>query len=167
MIKINITEGSEGVNFSYLKNGYLKVSKNSKIIFNGKADFAIGTAIRVEKEGIISFGSRFNCNKNCFFACDKNIIFGNNVLLGWNVNIRDCDGHKIFKNSRMINCDKEVVIGNNVWVGANVDILKGSQIPNNCIIGYRSCITKMFYEENCVIAGYPASILQKDVNWEI
>ena len=164
MIKINMNEGSEGVNCYSLKHGYLKISKKAKIIFKGTANFSFGTSMRIE-DGLLTFGSNFNANKNCFFACNKKITIGDNVLLGWKVNIRDCDGHKIFKNNEIMNFDKEVMIGNNVWIAANVDILKGSEIPNNCVIGYNSCISKKFKEDSCIIGGYPAMILQNNITW--
>lgn len=169
MIKININNGSDGVNCSYKKNGYFDVREKGQIVFYGKADFTSGISIRVDNGSLI-LGDKFSCNKNCFFSCSKRIIIGNNVLLGWNVNIRDSDGHTIFSldhSNIQKNLDEDVSIGNHVWIASNVHILKGSNIPDNCIIGYNSCVTKKFIEKNCIIAGYPAKVIKDSVNWEI
>ena len=86
------------------------------------------------------------------------------------MNVRDADGHYIFSNedlSNRINNDKEVIIGDHVWVGSYSDILKGSQIPNDCIIAYKSCVTKGDSEEKCIIAGVPAKIVKRDISWHI
>lgn len=114
------------------------------------------------------FGNNFSCNRHCFFACSKNITFGDNVLIGWNVNIRDSDGHKIYalNETKKDNSIKSVEIGNHVWIGSNVDILKGVKIQDDCIVRYNSCVTKKIINKNCIIAGYPAKIVKENVNWE-
>ncbi|MBW9145268.1 acyltransferase [Clostridium sp. CM027] len=168
MIRININNGSNGVNSSSKKIGYFDVQKKGRIIFNGKADFSSGVSIRVDS-GDLTFGNNFFCNKTCFFSCSKNITIGNDVLLGWGVNIRDSDGHTIFNlNDSNIdeNTSKPVVIGDHVWLAAKVDILKGIEIPDDCIVGYNSCVTRKFIDKNCIISGYPAKVIKKDVNWQ-
>ena len=89
--------------------------------------------------------------------------FGKDVLLGWNINIRDSDGHKIIEtsNKKIIN---NINIGNHVWICSNVDILKGTQIGDNCIIGYRSLVCGLKCEDGKLIAGVPAKIIKNDVN---
>ncbi|MCB2295311.1 acyltransferase [Clostridium algoriphilum] len=168
MIKINFGNGSDGVNYSYKKTGYIDVREKARIIFNGKADFSSGVSIRVD-HGDLTFGNNFSCNKTCFFSCSKEVTIGNDVLLGWSINIRDSDGHTI---SNLNDIDivqktcKPVVIGNHVWLASKVDILKGTIIPDDCIVGYNSCVTRKFVEKNCIISGYPAKIIKKDVNWQ-
>lgn len=167
MIKINVNDGSNGINCGNTESGYFSIKKEGRVIFNGKANFATGISIRVDR-GNLTFGKNFTANRNCFFSCTENIKIGNDVLVGWNVNIRDTDGHPIFNldnTKTMINENKPVEIGNHVWVGANVDILKGVVIPDDCIIGYNSCVTKKFTDNNCVIGGYPSKIIQSNVTW--
>lgn len=166
MIRINFGKGSEGVNTTYKQNGYFDVREKGKLIFNGKASFSTGISIRVDK-GILSVGNNFSCNKNCFLACSEGITIGDDVLLGWSVNIRDSDGHSIINLDNRITEDEEniVVIKDHVWIAANVDILKGVRIPTNCVVGYNSCITNKFFEENCIIAGYPAKVVKTNINW--
>lgn len=166
MIRINFDEGSEGINCSSNGQGYFSVKEEGQIIFNGKASFASGISIRVDK-GKLNIGKNFSANKNCLLSCTENITIGDDVLVGWNVNLRDADGHSIFKldDNSITNNNNSVSIGNHVWIASNVDILKGTLIPNNCIIGYRSCLNKKFYNANCIIAGYPGKVLREGVNW--
>lgn len=168
MIKINWDKGSEGINHSLSKSGYLDVKKTGKIVFEGKANFSIGTSIRVD-DGVLSFGENFSCNRHCSFSCNKSITFKDNVLLGWNVNIRDSDGHHVFNIDApniATNTPRKVEVGNHVWLTANVDILKGVKVPDNCIVGFNSCVTREFEEKNCIITGYPAKIIKRDILWE-
>lgn len=146
------------------KNGYLIIGKQGKILFKGTAFFASGISIRVER-GLCSLGDKFSCNKNVFLSCSEGIDVGDDVLVGWDVSIRDSDGHRIIDNGQEKPSVKQVTIGNHVWIAAHADILKGVMIPNDCVVGYRSCVTKKFNETNCIIAGFPADIVRKNINW--
>lgn len=171
MIKVNIDKGSDGVNPTLNTNGYFDIRKKGKLVFQGNATFSSGISIRIDK-GTVDVGANFSCNKNCFIACSESITIGEDVLLGWNVNIRDSDGHSVISldnesNKKITDIDNKVIIGNHVWIAANVDIIKGVRIPTNCVVGYNSCVTKKFNEENCIIAGYPAKIIKKNIKWQI
>ena len=84
--------GSEGLE----KNRTSIIIKEGIIRFKGKANLSSGTSIRVDVGNLI-FGNEFSCNNNCFFSCSAGITFGEDVLLGWNINVRDSDGHVIYK----------------------------------------------------------------------
>ena len=47
----------------------------------------------------------------------------------------------------------------------NAVILKNSIIPDNSVIGAYSVVAKKFDEENVVIAGNPARICKRNINW--
>lgn len=163
MIKIGFG-GSNAINS---ERGILFLNKcgNSKLIFKGKAKFSEGIKI-FNNSGITIFGENFSTNKNCFIASDKKIIFGKNVLLGWNISIRDSDGHTVIENGVEKENKKEVIIGNNVWVCSNVNILKGTLIGNNCIISYGSLVVGLRGLDNLLIGGYPAKILKENIDWK-
>jgi acetyltransferase-like isoleucine patch superfamily enzyme len=167
MIKINIVNGSDAINVANKRNGYLTVGKNGKLIFNGKANFSSGNSMEIY--GTLIFGKNFSCNKNTFISCNKKIVIGDNNLFGWNVNIRDSDGHLVYNLNEKpdkSNIFEDVLIGNHVWLGANVDILKGVTIPDDCVVGYNSCVTKKFDEPNCLLAGYPAKKIKNSIGWQ-
>lgn len=141
------------------------LGQKGKIVFKGSSFIAKGTTIRVDA-GTCTFGDHFNCNTNCFISCTDQVTFGNNCLLGWNVNVRDSDGHTVILNDSRKPSLKSVFVGDNVWIAANVDILKGVSIGQGSVVGYRSCVTKPILEENCLIAGFPAKIIQSGISWE-
>lgn len=163
MIKIGIA----GSNAIHSQKGLIYLNKKNKgtLKFNGKARFAEGVRI-YNNEGTIQFGDNFIANKNCFFSSDEKIEFGNDVLIGWNVNIRDSDGHTIiYENSDKVSI-LPVIIGNHVWICAEVDILKGTEIGNNCVIAYRSCISNLKTSSNQLVGGYPAKVIKDNINWK-
>lgn len=59
-----------------------------------------------------------------------------------------------------------LTIGNHVWLGEKVTILKKAKIPDGCIVGTCSVVTRRFEEDNVLIAGNPAEIRKKNVFWE-
>lgn len=98
---------------------------------------------------------------------DRNIIIGNNVLMASNVKIRNNDGHSILdKDGKRINPAKDVIIGDNIWICADVSILKGTVIPNGCVIGTKSLCSSPFKNENALIFGIPAMERKQDICWK-
>lgn len=124
--------------------------------------------MRIGPNGILNIGDNFATNKKCSLICDGNMKIGNDVLLGWKVNIRDSDGHIIYDYITKIKnpIQKNITIGNHVWIASYVDILKGTEIKDNYVIAYRSCVLSKFDKSNCIIGGYPAKVLRENINWE-
>ena len=142
--------------------GQLVLKNDSKLIFKGKAHFGEGIVFYSDG-GTTNIHDGFSCNKNCFFSLNNNATFGKDCMIGWNVAIRDSDGHKIVPNS---NKKSDINVGNHVWICSHVDILKGTTIGNNCVIAYRSCCIGGNYKDNLLIGGYPAKIIKENINWE-
>jgi len=161
MIKFGIG-GSNGI----IENSHseLCLEKNSKIVFEGTAHFAAGNSIR--NSGQIYIGNNFGMNKNSFLSCYNKIEIGSDVITGWNVSIRDSDGHSLIKNNVVQPVFRPVSIGNHVWLCSYVHILKGVELGNDIVVGYRSVVTGKFNTNGIVIAGHPAKIVQEHVNWQ-
>lgn len=140
------------------------LEKNSLLIFLGKAHFAEGCSIR--NSGKMRIGSRFSMNKNSFLSCYNYISIGDDFSSGWEVNIRDSDGHYIIKKGERKPLSYPVHIGNKVWICSCSDVLKGVSIGDSCVVAYRSLVTKKFPESNVMIAGTPAQVVQTEIDWE-
>lgn len=166
-IEINSVSQRIGIGFGESfalggKTGW-KISPGGKIVFKGNATFGKGTQIIVGPEGIIEFGDNFYCNANGIINAGKKIIFGNDCLIGWNVEILDGDGHKIISE-----CAKpmyeSVEFGNHIWIGSHVMVLKGVKINSDCVIASHSCVTKVFEKKNCIIKDN--YIIRENIGWE-
>lgn len=165
-VKIGINEGSLGVHTT--GKGYFSVAKDASIQFSGIANFAKGTIIIVSGQGKICIGNNFSSNRNCSFSSDNAIEIGDDTLFGWNVNVRTSDGHDIVKvtePSTCINPSKPVRIGKHCWICANTEILKGTELQDNSIIGYGSMCTGLIDESNVIAVGRPAKVVKNDVTW--
>ncbi|RTZ02053.1 acyltransferase [Flavobacterium bomense] len=166
MVKIGWGKGSIGNECN--RYNYWGIKKDCRITFDGTAHFAKGVSLRADNGGKISFGNKFVANQNFFCASNTSISFGDNAVLGWNIHIRDGDGHNIYdENKNIINNNKPISIGNQVWLASYVSILKGVKIPDNSIVAFGSIVTKSFFEKNVIIGGIPASVVKKNINWEI
>lgn len=76
--------------------------------------------------------------------------------------------YDIFSNKAVNQIKHGIKIGKNVWIGYSAFIGKNSIVPSNTIIAAHTClINKTFIEENTVIAGNPASIVKKNICWDI
>lgn len=165
MIKIGLLYNDDVPKYN---SGYINLSPESSLEFNGNAELSYGVILKTNGNGKITFGNNFFCNKNCSFVCNSEINIGNDVLMGWNINVRDNDGgnHKIFINGNMKENRKPVYIGNHVWICAYSHILKGVSIDNDCVVAYNSCVTKTFLGNNRLIGGSPARIIQENIQWK-
>ena len=63
------------------------------------------------------------------------------------------------------NFSDKIEIGNHVWIGKDVKINKSTKISDDSIIGWGSIVTKKFNEPNVVLAGNPAKIVKRAINW--
>lgn len=144
---------------------YITIGKDARITFKGNACFGEGNSLRCD-EGELIFGKNFSTNKNCNISCNYKMEFADNVLVGWNVIFRDSDGHKIFFNNEEKISKKEVIIGKNVWICSYANILKGAEIPEGCVVAWKSLVLKKFNIKNSIIGGSPAKVIQENICWE-
>ncbi|WP_410240498.1 acyltransferase [Sphingobacterium thalpophilum] len=59
-----------------------------------------------------------------------------------------------------------MTIGNNVWIGCRCLILKGSHIPDNCVVGANSLVSKRLETKSAVYGGEALRILKEEIIWE-
>ena len=135
------------------------------INFGGKASIGHGSKISVR--GNLSFGSDFNMTAESTIVCAKEIRFGDDCLLSWDILVMDTDEHPLYnKVNERINPDKAILVGNHVWIGCKCVLLKGAVVPDNTVVAAGTLLTSAFVGENQVIGGNPSSILKRDVRWE-
>lgn len=152
--------GSDGVP---AQKGYISVK--GSFICGDNFRIASGGSIRVDRGAELTIGKNFFANKNVQISCEKSITIGDDVLCGWNVGFRDSDGHIIYENGGEKSNQKPVIINNHVWIASYTDVLKGAEIPINCVIAWRSIVTKKFTEHNCLLGGTPCKVIRNNVDW--
>lgn len=98
---------------------------------------------------------------------DSQVSIGDDSQLSWGVDIWCTDAHTITDlEGEPINFAKRIEIGRHVWVGKDVKIGKNTSIPDYSIVGWGSIVTKAFHEPHVILAGNPAKIVKRGINWD-
>jgi len=93
------------------------------------------------------------------------ITIGKNTLIGPFV-MMNSNNHKYKLIDKLI-CEQghtrlPIVIGEDVWIGGRVSILYGSTIPDKCVIGANSLVTRHSkLEKGGVYIGSPVRLLKR------
>lgn len=157
------------------------------VSFGGKASIGHGSKLSIR--GDLTLGSDFNMTAESTIVCAKDIRFGNDCLLSWDILVMDTDEHPLFglgtsghetsghgtsghetsghgtRDDERINPDKPIIVGNHVWIGCKCVLLKGAEIPDNTVLAAGTLLTSAFSGEQQVIGGNPPSVLKRDVCW--
>lgn len=140
---------------------------DGKIKFKDSAYIGSGTRIIVGNDASLEIGSNFTVTSCSSIIVMNKVVFGNNVLMSWEVLLLDTDFHHIIQiDSNKINMNKKpIIIGNHVWIGCRATILKGSIIDDDSVIGAGSVVSDIFDRKNILIAGVPARIMRNQISW--
>ena len=135
------------------------------VSFSGKASIGHGSKLSVR--GHLSLGTGFNMTAESTIVCAKEIRFGNDCLVSWDVLVMDTDEHPLYdKENHRINPDKAILVGDHVWIGCKCILLKGAEVPCDTVLAAGTLLKSAFAGENQVIGGNPPSILKRDVRWD-
>jgi len=150
----------------YTINFLLENIINNSLVNKGTNSYIEpSTSIRHPKN--IFLGKNSYINKYCIIWPGKKsrIIIKDNVLFGPNVKIFGANHGT--KKQYLINkqpwVEKDIFIGNDVWIGANTTILKGSYIPEGCIIGANSLVNNRIKRKYSIYAGSPIKFIKNRV----
>lgn len=127
--------------------------------------FGPGTRVVVYPNANLTIGGGFCTSALTNIICQGTISIGHNFLSSWNTYIMDTDLHGIIdlETGKTGNYVKPISIGNDVWIGMNSSILKGSTIPNGCIVAASSVVSRQFKITNTIIAGNPAVVVKNNI----
>lgn len=108
------------------------------------------------------------CGARLFLQDDNSSIkIGNDCMFSWGIDVWCTDVHTITDlDGNPLNFGKSIEVGNHVWVGRDVKIGKNTKISEDSIVGWASVVTKKFDETNVIVAGNPAKIVKREINWD-
>lgn len=146
------------------KKGRKKTIINSDFVSNLLGLYQ-RTIIVARHGGKISIGSGCGISGSTIYAM-KEIIIGDNVLVGGNCKIIDNDFHPLpasLRSNQKVEDIKmrPITIGDGSFIGANSIILKGTVLGKNCVVGAGSVVSGTF-PDNVIIAGNPARIVKEN-----
>lgn len=154
---------------SVIKKLTLNVFGNNNIIVIEKGCYIEDLTIWIENDNnTVIIGKNSQLCGTLKLSCIEGtkIIIGEDCLFSSEIDVRTGDGHAILdENDVRINPSKDVKIDNHVWVGYRAMILKGSHIHQKSIVGANSTVTGDVGESAVVVAGTPAKIIKRNINW--
>ena len=152
-----------------LKYCTIKIFGDDNNIHIGENVHANSLTLWIEdRKNSIQIGDYTTVHGATHIACIEgtSVIIGNDCMLSSDISIVTGDSHSILdETGERINPSKSICIGNHVWIGKENTILKGTAICDNSIVGAKSLVTKTFDKENIIIAGNPAKIIRRNINW--
>ena len=127
---------------------------------------SIGRGSKFCVRGVCTIGGNLTITGRSELICQKKITFGKDVLISWDVLIMDSDFHEIMDESGIVqNEDMDVVFGSHIWIGCRTTIMKGTVIPNNCVIAAGSLISGKLLREGCVYTSNK-NVLREHISWQ-
>ncbi|WP_368658038.1 DapH/DapD/GlmU-related protein [Metabacillus halosaccharovorans] len=156
----------KSTNFKNLK---ITITGSNNLIEIGSKCRIVGKLLIIGDSQKISIGDRTTLREDNYLHSEegKNISIGDRCMFSTDVTIRTSDSHSVIDKStnERVNKAGDVIIGDHVWIAANTLISKGVTIPEDCIVGANSVVTKSFEEKSCAIGGIPAKVLKNNVTW--
>jgi len=138
-----------------------------KVVFEKNANIGHGSKISVGEKALLRLGENFRITANTTIFVSKDISFGKNCLLSWDILVMDSDVHKIMQADKHLNYNKPLVISDNVWIGCRCTILKGSYIPAGSVIAASTLLHAKLDEVNAVYGGNPIRKLTNNIQWKM
>lgn len=117
----------------------------------------------------VNIGDRVVVNGATLYLQEDNsrLTIGDDSQVSWGVDIWCTDAHTITNlDGEPVNYAESIEIGRHVWIGKDVKIGKNVSIADNSIVGWGSIVTRRFDEPNVVIAGIPARIVKRGIDWD-
>lgn len=157
--------GVDPVGFMHHKDfTYLNIQGTLNI----KGKFFIGRGCRLDvgpfANIVLGHGSSINSNGKIIIM--HGLSIGEDCAIAWNCNFLDEDFHQINYEGKRECADPKILIEDHVWIGANVSIYKGVKIARGSVVAANSVVVSQFEEENVLIAGNPACVIKRNVNWK-
>jgi acetyltransferase-like isoleucine patch superfamily enzyme len=157
-------------------NSFIETQDNLKVTIGAYSsinDLTISKmkgSVRPYPASDVAIGSNWTCNgARMFVSPDGGTIrIGNDCMFSFGITMAISDAHIILdkKKGKILNANKDIIIGDHVWIGMNAIILKGATIGGNSVVGANSVVTKKYEEKNIIIAGNPAGIVKKNIEWK-
>ena len=93
---------------------------------------------------------------------------GNDCLISGGITFRCGESpHLIFEKDTgaYLDLSKGIEIGQHVWIGEKAYLTKNAAVPSDCVVAAASVVTRRFTETHSVVAGNPATVVKRNIQW--
>jgi len=145
-------------NVSFLGNVDIRNRENGKIIIENNVSIDNDTRFVSANNTVLTIGEGTGIGPFCVFNCGVNVSIGKNCLISGHIYIQSSE-HK-FKKGQFIqeqgHSYGEIIIGDDCWLAAEVMIAKNVKLGDGCVVGAKSFLRNIEYNNNSIIAGAPS-----------
>jgi acetyltransferase-like isoleucine patch superfamily enzyme len=162
--RLEIAGGGTAENFRAHLQGGARVFIGERCSLDRMRIFAVGAEISIGPQCGFQGNSSLYCHEGQVIRIGKRCLFAAETI------VTTSDMHSVLDaaSGKRVNPPRSISIGDHVWVGRSSFILKGSRIADDCIIGCASVVTaSLNAPANSLIAGNPAVVVRRNVNWDI
>lgn len=130
---------------------------------NGVVEIGHGCLLRIEKNGVLSFGNEVRIGALSKIFCANKISFNNEIDFSWECQIFDTNFHYIRNiDSGIIDAmTGEVSIGSYNWFGNRITVMKGTKTPEKFIVASNSLCNKSYlnFPSYSIVGGFPVKLI--------
>lgn len=132
---------------------------------NGKLGLGAGSRLEIGKKGQLIIKGLVANSAGVTICCHDRIEIGDKTVISWDTLIIDKDFHYILDIDKGITRSdhKPISIGKGTWICAGAKVLKGSVLPDGCILGAGAVLNRAFDEPKSLLIGNPASVVKRGV----
>ena len=141
-------------------SGIMIENHGGEILFKGRAGIGNASFISIGAKSTVEFGDYFQATA-LKLASYCGIKFASRVRFGWDCTVFDTDFHKLTKVNGWGYSKgyAPISIGPDSWIGMGTLVLKGTTLPDHCVVGARSTlIGKQDVPPYSVLGGSPATL---------
>jgi len=148
--------------------GDININGNDNVLDFGENNRFGRLKTIVQDGSSLKFGKFCSVEQAYFLSRDgRSIIFGNDCMISFQVDVRTSDAHGIWKvgTAELINAPGDILIEDNVWIGQGAVISKNTVIHSNSVVGMKSFLQNQVVPKNSVVAGTPAKLIYGGIEW--
>lgn len=142
----------------------LLVEANATLNLGPNTNISYGADVEVFQNATLTFKGHDASNIGLTVICGNHIEFGDGVMMGRHVTVRDNNGsHYInrqgYKNSM------PVIIGDKAWLCESCTIMNGVKVGDGAIVGAKAFVISKV-PAHSMVSGHPAQVVDEDVLWK-
>ncbi|WP_196139251.1 hypothetical protein [Aliikangiella sp. G2MR2-5] len=158
-----------GVQFT--KSSFNIYGNNHRIIIGENCQFNGPSNFWAEDEHcMISIGPESSFEGVHLSATEpgSNLVIGKNCMFSYDIDVRTGDSHSLIsrQTNARYNYASDISFGDCVWVASHCIFTKGARLPSYSAVASGSLVNKKFEESHVIIAGRPATVVRKGVDWK-
>jgi acetyltransferase-like isoleucine patch superfamily enzyme len=169
--RFEIGQPGRALRFGVSNYGFLDGSERSlirnygTIRAGGQLVVAAGNHWDVLDGATLDVGDGTYFSPHGVIVASTTITIGTGCAIGWNVQFLDDDFHDYEVGGDVRSRRLPITIGDRVWIGSHSLVFKGVSIAAGCVVAAGSVVVRSIDEPDCLVAGSPAQIVNRNVRW--